>query len=58
MGDIGTTKGFGKVYFSSQDEADKAVTAMNGQVLEGKRLYVALMAGNANTEIEVIMCFF
>lgn len=38
----GKSKGFGFVCYSAQEEAMKAMTDMNGRMLDGKPLYVAL----------------
>jgi len=38
----GNSKGFGFVCYSSQDEATKACTEMNGKIIGSKPLYVAL----------------
>jgi len=39
---MGKSKGFGFVYFHNPEEATKAVTEMNGRMLDSKPLYVAI----------------
>jgi polyadenylate-binding protein len=42
MKENGRSKGFGFVCFSAPDDATKAITEMNGSVIESKSIYVGL----------------
>eukprot|EP01105_Mastigella_eilhardi_P016214 TRINITY_DN3700_c0_g1_i2.p1 TRINITY_DN3700_c0_g1~~TRINITY_DN3700_c0_g1_i2.p1 ORF type:complete len:564 (+),score=168.84 TRINITY_DN3700_c0_g1_i2:633-2324(+) len=49
----GTSKGFGFVCFTSPEDAAKAVSAMNGVMLHGKPIYVALAQKKAQRHAQL-----